>query len=121
MTGVGCPEYAWAMSNRSPVLVFAMLAATGSADAEVYAYVNDNGDYVVTRENPGARVREYAVLTDDGEFLRLVNPRELDVPITHWRPWFLPKQPDPYDADPDLYEEREGVVEVEELDEDDER
>ncbi|MEQ8857540.1 MAG: hypothetical protein RIC56_02725 [Pseudomonadales bacterium] len=109
------------MIQRTASLVFATLWATGTAHAEVYAYVNDDGDYVVTRELPHARVGEYAVLTDDGEFLRLVNPHELDVPITHWRPWFLPKQPDPYDGNPDLYEEREGVVEIEELDEADER
>jgi hypothetical protein len=87
----------------------------GPAAAEIYAYVNEDGDYVVTKDNPGKSVGEYAVLTDDGEFLRLVNPRDLDVPITHWRPWFLPKEPDPFDASPDLYEEREGTVGIEEV------
>lgn len=91
-----------------------MVAAT-RAHAEIYAYVNEDGDYVVTRDNPGKSVGEYAVLTDDGEFLRLVNPRDLDVPITHWRPWFLPREPDPFDADPDVYQEREGTVDIEEV------
>ncbi len=94
----------------------AVLMGAAAARAEVYAYVNDDGDYVVTRERPADSVGEYAILSNDGEFLRLVNPRELDVPITHWRPWFLPKQPDPFDADPDVYREREGTVEIEELD-----
>ncbi len=89
--------------------------AAGPAAAEIYAYVNEDGDYVVTKDNPGKSVGEYAVLTDDGEFLRLVNPRDLDVPITHWRPWFLPREPDPFDADPELYEEREGTVGIEEV------
>lgn len=91
--------------------------ASGSACADVYAYVNDDGDYVVTPDEPGRSVDEYAVLTDEGEFIRLVRPRDAEVPITHWRPWFLPKDPDPYDADEDAYEEREGVVGIEEVDE----
>ncbi len=79
----------------------AALLLPAAAGADVYAYVNDDGDYVVSRDNPGDSVAEYAVLTDDGEFLRLVRPRDLDVPVTHWRPWFLPRQPDPFDADPE--------------------
>jgi hypothetical protein len=90
--------------------------ACGVAHGEVYAYVNDNGDYVVTQDHPGRTVGEYAVLTDDGRFLRLIRPPDMDVPISHWRPWFLPKEADPYDADPDLYREREGVVDIEEVD-----
>lgn len=96
---------------------FAALVATAPVRAELYAYVNEQGDYVVTQERPGKKdAAEYAVLTDDGEFLHLVRPRELDVPITHWRPWFLPKEPDPFDADPDMiYTERESIVEIEEM------
>jgi hypothetical protein len=100
---------------RNLITLAALVLAVGVAHGEVYAYVNEGGDYVVTRDNPGRNVGEYAVLTDDGEFLRLVRPRDQDVPISHWRPWFLPKQPDPYDADPDRYREREGVVDIEEL------
>ncbi|MFU8816931.1 MAG: hypothetical protein ACNA7W_16410 [Pseudomonadales bacterium] len=92
-----------------------LLAVTPhTAQANVYAYMDENGDYVVTKKRPGKGVREYAVLSDDGEFIRLVQPRDLDVPITHWRPWFIPKEPDPYDADPDIFREREGIVEIQE-------
>jgi hypothetical protein len=101
---------------KSTILVLlTALVWSAIAEAEVYAYVNENGDYVVTPDRPGRDVAEYAILTDDGEFVRLVRPRELDVPITHWRPWFLPKEPDPYDADPDIYREREGAVGIEEV------
>ncbi|MDZ7671006.1 MAG: anti-sigma factor domain-containing protein [Gammaproteobacteria bacterium] len=102
----------------SIIITFAALCWSVASRADVYAYVNDNGDYVVTPDKPGRNVAEYAVLTDDGEFIRLVRPRDMDVPITHWRPWFLPKEPDPYDADPELYREREGTVGIEELPED---
>ena len=105
------------MNARIVVALLAGACLAAGARAEVYAYVNGEGDYVVTRDRPGDDVAEYAVLTDDGEFLRLVNPRDLDVPISHWRPWFLPKEPDPYDADQDAYREREGTVDIEELEE----
>lgn len=103
-----------------PIFVLPLLAALPAALpltpalADVYAYVNAEGDYVVTQKRPGKDV-EYAVLSDDGEFLRLVQPEDLDVPVSHWRPWFLPKQPDPFDADPEAYREREGRVGVEEV------
>lgn len=109
-----------ALTARMAVVLGVAGVATALAlpvHAEVYAYVNEDGDYVVTRDNPGKSVGEYAVLTDDGEFLRLVRPRDLDVPITHWRPWFLPREPDPFDADPDVYREREGTVGIEEVEE----
>jgi hypothetical protein len=89
--------------------------AASSAHATIYAYVDDNGDYVVTQKRPGKSVAEYAVLTDDGEFVRLVQARDPNVPITHWRPWFIPKDPDPYDADPDSRREREGTVDIDEI------
>jgi len=104
------------MKHRA--LIALLVFAGGGARADVYAYVNENGDYVVTRDVPGEKVAEYAVLTDDGDFQRLVRPRNADVPISHWRPWFLPKQPDPYDADEEVYREREGVVGIEEVEED---
>lgn len=97
----------------STAVLLACLAHTAQAD--VYAYVDENGDYVVTQKRPGRDVAEYAVLTDEGEFVRLVQSRDPNVPITHWRPWFIPKEPDPYDADPDIYREREGTVEVDEV------
>ena len=103
---------------KTVMLLAALVVAAwlpAGANAEVYAYVNEAGDYVVTKDNPGRSVAEYAVLSDDGEYLRTVRPRELDVPITHWRPWFLPKEPDPFDADPDVFRDREGRVGVEEV------
>lgn len=100
------------------LLAAALLVAAPLGQAEVYAYVNDHGDYVVTPKVPGKDVAEYAVLTDDGEFLRLIRPGNTEVPVTHWRPWFLPRQPDPFDADEGIYDEREGTVGVEELESD---
>jgi hypothetical protein len=112
------PDTGYAECMKTAIVLAALIAAAWLPDramAEVYAYVNEAGDYVVTKDNPGRSVAEYAVLSDDGEYLRTVRPRELDVPITHWRPWFLPKEPDPFDADPELYREREGRVGVEEV------
>lgn len=106
------------MIDRSSLVglgLLLLLAPAAPAIAEVYAYVNEAGDYVVSQKRPGKGV-EYAILTDDGEFVRLVQPRDLDVPVTHWRPWFIPKEPDPYDFDPEVLEDREGTVEIEEVD-----
>jgi hypothetical protein len=61
------------------------LALAASARAELYSYENANGDYVISKERPDG-VSEYAVLTDDGEFIELVNAPNLQVPISHWRP-----------------------------------
>lgn len=96
------------------VMMLLSVVTASTAQGEVYAYVDDNGDYVVTQRRPGKHIKEYAVLSDDGEFIRLVQPRDPNVPITHWRPWFIPKEPDPFDGDPDIYREREGVVEIQE-------
>ena len=100
------------VSRRAVALL--TLGLAGPALADVYAYVNKDGDYVVTPQRPGGDT-EYAVLTDDGEFLRLVRPRDADVPVTHWRPWFLPREAHPMDPGPEAYTEREGVVGVEEV------
>ena len=101
------------------VILLAGSLCSTTVHAEVYAYVNEAGDYVVSQKPPGKGV-EYAILTDDGEFVRLVQPRDLDVPVTHWRPWFIPKEPDPYDFDPEVLEDREGTVEIEEIESEDE-
>jgi hypothetical protein len=101
------------MKTLTAIILLACAAQT--AHANVYAYVDENGDYIVTQKRPGKQVTEYAVLTDEGEFVRLVQSRDPNVPITHWRPWFIPKEPDPYDGEPDIYREREGTVEVDEL------
>lgn len=120
MAGSAGTPYARRTMKLLVITAVAALGWSAVIQADVYAYVNDNGDYIVTPDKPGRDVPEYAVLTDDGEFVRLVRPRELDVPITHWRPWFLPKEPDPYDGDPDAYGEREGTVGIEELEDEDE-
>lgn len=117
MTAGWRSTYANPMKPFVPIAILA-LAFADVAQGEVYAYMNESGDYVVTPARPGKKIREYAVLTDDGEFLRLVHPRDPDVPVTHWRPWFIPKQPDPYDTDEDAYREREGVVGIEEVEKD---
>lgn len=90
------------------------LAAGAPVQADVYAYVNDAGDYTISRERPGDEVAEYAILSDEGEFLRLVRPSNLDAPVSHWRPWFIPKDPDPFDGPSPDFEDREGTVEIEE-------
>ena len=101
--------------KRLALPAIAALSLSGAAHADVYAYVNDDGDYVVSKERP-TESTEYAILTDEGEFVRLVKPRDLDVPITHWRPWFLPAEPDPFGNDPELPSDREGTVDIEEVD-----
>lgn len=93
--------------------IAAVLTAPPAA-AHLYAYVNEDGDYVISQKRPGKGV-EYAILTDDGEFVRLVQPRDPNVPITHWRPWFIPEVADPLDLDLQEFEEREGRVGIEEV------
>lgn len=100
--------------HTAMLLLAAALLHAPMASAQLYAYVNEDGDYVVSQKRPDKGV-EYAILTDDGEFVRLVQPRDLDVPITHWRPWFIPEDPDPFEIDPGLLEEREGEVGIEEV------
>jgi hypothetical protein len=92
----------------------AVLLLAPTAGATLYAYVNEDGDYVISQKRPGKGV-EYAILTDDGEFVRLVQPRDLNVPITHWRPWFIPQEIDPFELDLEPVEEREGRVGIEEV------
>lgn len=106
----------WIIGGLLPLelVVALVLALTNAADAtaNLYSYANENGDYVISRQRPRTS-GEYAVLTDDGEFIELVHPRAPDVPVTHWRPWYLPKQPNPLetpDAAPD------GKVIIEEVD-----
>jgi hypothetical protein len=103
------------MTMRHSILIALLVCAAPGAHATVYAYVDGNGDYVVTQKRPGKDISEYAVLTDDGEFVRLVRAREPNVPITHWRPWFIPRETDPFDIDPGERGEREGTVEIDEV------
>lgn len=97
------------------VMTAVLLGFTHGALGNVYAYVNEEGDYVVSQKKPGRNVAEYAVLTDDGEFLRLVRAREPNVPLSHWRPWFMPREQEGLDVTPDLPRERTGVVEIDEV------
>ena len=75
--------------------LFLALALATPVGAELYSYENAEGDYVISQERPESG--EYAVLTEDGEFIELVSTPSLQVPITHWRPWYLPQQPNPFD------------------------
>jgi len=65
--------------------------------AEYYSYMNEASEYVITRERPKNLTVEYAVLTDGGEFIRSVQPKTVtkrqNIPIDHWRPWFMPREP----------------------------
>lgn len=96
------------------LMVLPALLISASATAQLYAYVNEDGDYVVTQKRPKAPV-EYAILTDEGEFIRLVPAPQENVPITHWRPWFLPRERDPLDGPEPNWEEREPQVDIEEV------
>ena len=98
------------------LLLIGLFVSVG-ASANLYSYVNDQGEYVISRDKPRSDDREYAVLSDDGEFIRLVQGSAQNVPITHWRPWFLPKAPHPMDGRPEEIEPPTPVVTVEEVDE----
>jgi len=93
------------------------VVAAGPAAAKLYSYENENGDYVISKQRP-KNVGEYAVLTNEGEFIELVHPPALDVPITHWRPWYLPPEPNAF-AGPEpaeLAEPAEPSITIEEVD-----
>jgi hypothetical protein len=95
------------------VLAAVLLVLAHPGHARLYAYVNEEGDYVVTQKKPPKTVAEYAVLNKDGEFVRLVRARDANVPLTHWQPWFIPSDPEAIEL-PEI-RERTGVVEVEEV------
>jgi hypothetical protein len=78
------------------ILPLGILPLGSSPMADVYSYMNDDGDYVISKERPEGS-GEYAVLSDEGEFIELIRRPELNVPITHWRPWYLPAEPNPLD------------------------
>ena len=92
---------------------------TSDAFAEIYAYTNADGDYVVTQTKPEDRNLSYAILTDDGEFVRMVEGKQKRVPISHWRPFFLPKEPHPMDGPEFEIREREPSVDIEEVEPED--
>lgn len=83
---------------RSALVVAVTFAAPVQAD--LYSYVNKDGDYVISKLRPTSG--EYVVLSDHGEFVERVQSPALDVPVSHWRPWYLPSEPNPFvDTEPD--------------------
>ena len=100
---------------RSVGLFVALMVLSGSAAAEIYSYTNEDGDYVVSQTRPENPELSYAVLTDDGEFIRMVEGRGKQVPITHWRPFFLPKEPHPFDGPDPQMQEQEPVISIDEV------
>ena len=99
----------WALTTSA-------ISLAPEANARLYSYVNEEGDYVVSQKKP-KNVDEYAVLTDEGEFIRLVKRKRDDVPITHWRPWYMPNEPDPINPVEPGLEQRTPEVLIEEVDE----
>lgn len=95
-------------------LAAALVVLAAPAHAVLYSYTNADGEYVVSQKRPKDKNTQYAVLSDDGEFIRLVPGENERLPVTHWRPWFIPKEPHPWDPDPVEIQEREPVVTVEE-------
>jgi hypothetical protein len=101
---------------RFVIFVISVLSGLGAvaAHATLYSYTNADGEYVVSQSPPADKNTQYAVLTDDGEFVRMVPGRNQEVPITHWRPWFIPKEPHPFDSVPGAERDRAPVVTVDE-------
>ena len=94
-------------------LAVALISLAPAANAVLYSYTNADGEYVVSQTRPQDKDTQYAVLSDEGEFIRSVPGRNQQVPITHWRPWFIPKEPHPWDGEPET-RDREPVVTVDE-------
>lgn len=87
---------------------------TSPAQAVIYAYNNQDGDYVVSQTKPEDEHIGYTVLSDEGEFIRMVPGRSQRLPISHWRPFWMPEEPNPLSADPSQQPDPEPVVTVEE-------
>ncbi len=100
---------------RVVLLVLGLLFLAPSTNAEIYAYTNKDGDYIVSQQKPKDRDISYAILTDEGDFVRMIEGRRENVPITHWRPFFLPKEPDPFDGPTIEPSERRPSVEIDEV------
>ena len=108
---------AWPIEGRRLwwVLVLVLpVVSPGAASAVLYSYTNAEGQYVISQSRPTNRETSYAVLSDDGDYIRTVPGRDQQIPISHWRPWYLPKEPDPFDAQPQIPAERTPVITVEE-------
>jgi len=98
--------------------ILVLLTVSAPAHAVIYSYNNADGDYIVSQNKPTDRDISYAVLSDDGEYIRSVSGRKQQLPVGHWRPFWLPKEPHELDGRPDMEHEREPVVTIDELDED---
>lgn len=105
------------MRSASLVLAVTLITLSAPASAVLYSFTNAEGQYVISQKPPKDKSIQYAVLSDDGKFIRMVQRRDQQLPISHWRPWFIPKEPHPYDADPDLFRDREPVITIEEEEE----
>lgn len=103
--------------QRWLTLPLALILVFGGSNvhATLYSYVAETGDYVLSQNKP-KNVDEYAVLTDEGEFVRLVrkNNRDNQVPLSHWRPWYLPREPHPFDG-PQTPREQQPSVTIDEV------
>ena len=101
--------------STTPLIMTALLFVLAApANAVVYSFTNADGQYVVSQKPPKNKNIQYAVLSDEGEFIRSVPGRKQQIPISHWRPWYLPKEPHEFDGDPNLIRDREPIVTVDE-------
>lgn len=96
------------------IIALTLIVLTAPAHAVLYSFTNEAGEYVVSQKRPSDKDTQYAVLSDEGEFIRSVPGRNQRVPVTHWRPWFIPKEPHPWDGEPEIPREQEPVVTVDE-------
>lgn len=104
------------VTKRYFLLATVLVLLPWGARAELYSFVNEDGDYVISKDRPSAG--EYVVLTDDGEFVERIQSPALDVPISHWRPWYLPREPNPF-ISTEPKPPPEGSVVIEEVEESD--
>ena len=111
----------WTTASNATRLGIALFCVTigyvpHTSWADLYSYTNAEGEYVISQKPPKNNDIQYAVLTDEGEFIRMVEGRNQQVPITHWRPWFIPREDEPWEGNPypEMPREREGVVTVDE-------
>lgn len=100
--------------NVMRFLLLLLLLTSLSVKADIYSYNNTDGDYIVTQKKPTDPDITYAVLSEEGDFIRMVTGRNQQIPVGHWRPFWMPREPHPLEGDPDLIREREPVVIIEE-------
>lgn len=103
---------------RTLAVILMGVALTVPVQAEIYTYTNEEGDYIVSQKKPKNRDISYAVLSDEGEFIRMVEGRSAQVPITHWRPFFLPREPhwlDGPDEQPFPRQDAEPEIRIDEV------